>query len=45
MEHKTVVAQNGEILIPLRDAVSALGKQIVWDRESGKITVIGRIAY
>lgn len=45
MNHPTLVAKNGEILIPLRDALSALGKQIAWNRESGKITVTGRISY
>lgn len=45
MNHPTLVAKNGEILIPLRDALSVLGKQIAWDRETGKITVTGRIAY
>ncbi len=45
MDHQTIVSKNEEIFIPLRDAVFALGKTIVWDRESNKITVTGRIPY
>ena len=45
MDHPTVVSKNGEILIPLRDAISVLGKQISWDRRSNQITVTGKITY
>ncbi|OWA37282.1 hypothetical protein B9G55_04250 [Saccharibacillus sp. O16] len=45
MDHQTIVSQDGELFIPLRDAVQALGKTITWDRKSNRIVVTGKIAY
>ncbi|MDT3427034.1 hypothetical protein J2Z22_002568 [Paenibacillus forsythiae] len=45
MKHQTVVSKDGEILIPLRDAILALGKSIEWESKSNTITITGKITY
>lgn len=45
MNNPTVVSKDGEILLPLRDAIVALGKSINWDSKTNKVTVTGKIVY
>ncbi|QYR21124.1 copper amine oxidase N-terminal domain-containing protein [Paenibacillus sp. sptzw28] len=41
----STISKNSHILLPLRDAVIALGKTIKWDSKKKEITVTGKITY
>lgn len=45
MNQQTIVSKDGEILIPLRDAILALNKSVNWDNKSNEITITGKINY
>lgn len=45
MPNATISSKSGEILIPLRDAIAALGKKISWDSKTNTLTVTGEIEY
>ncbi|BBH21868.1 hypothetical protein Back11_32130 [Paenibacillus baekrokdamisoli] len=45
MNNSTIISKDGEILLPLRDSIVALGKTISWDRKTNEITITGKIIY